>query len=672
MDGGKSPLLIAPNQYAFGINLSVRGGFARTRPPRKKLFIRFASDAVESRFTGKFQGACPYESSFGDDSFIISRGGKLFRMILDGDIGTVSEITPQLSIVTTADFTVPAVNNQVTIPVVSEVVLSVGQMVFIDSGQYEIVNRFVGNIIAEYQGGAAHATVASGAPVLGASNVPIVETRPNPDYYELIFPFQAENYVISLADNQKPVIFDGATTFFPGTTQVPSGQIGAYGMGRVWVVLNDGKTFRGGDLVFGSSGTIQAGYRDAILYFTENDFLNEGGDFQVRVFGSPYTAGDINALQFIATQDTSLGLGPLAVSCGNMVFTVDAPTDRTVWKNLSYPIKTIALLNDGATGPRSIASVNSDIWYRSKDGITSFIQARRNFDNTTAPANTPNSREVSPILDNDDINLLYYGSFMEFDNRLYCTVAPQRTTNGIIHKGIVDINFDLISDLRQKLSPAWEGLQTGLDVFQLVKGRFDGVERGFAFADNDGELELWEFVTGSDDITNDGSAISYVPIKCSLDSRSLTGGMPFQLKQIDTLELFFDEIDGTDIPVTVKFRPDQYPDWIDWHNFTLCSPVKNCADTTCPTGQPGVRQYAARITLPKPPETCNNIQNITMNRGYSFQIRLEWTGCLRLKQARVGMLVRAEKMQGECPGEATCQVFKSCTPEWFDYNSHGT
>ena len=100
---------------------------------------------------------------------------------------------------------------------------------------------------------------------------------------------QAENYWIFQDNQSYPIIFDGAGSrrSNPARKEVPVGNVMGYGMGRLVVALPDRQSFRVGDLVFGDSGNPALGRRDAILHFTENDFLNEGGDFVARVFGAP-------------------------------------------------------------------------------------------------------------------------------------------------------------------------------------------------------------------------------------------------------------------------------------------------------------------------------------------------------------------------------------------------
>lgn len=483
MDSGKDASLIAGNQVAMACNLSMRGALCQTRNPLTRVAL---SDLTNGRFTGRFQGASSYEAETGNDGFILSVGGKLFR-IQFGEQNTIIEITPKVSIVTTSDFAVPGIGSNVTIDVTSETPLNESDTVEIDSGRYVVVNKLLNQFVGEYAGGAANATAPQGSAVLDSDGNQIFDYQPNPANADLIYSFQAENYSIILGGQNKTIIYDGANSRQARVNELPPSVYGLYAWGRIWLTLNDLRTFIAGDIVYGPSGTAQNGFRDAILKVTENDFLNEGG-----VFGVPNNAGPITSMFALATQDTSLGIGPILIGTTNSIISCNAPVDRTTWKNLTYPIQTISLLDEGPKGPWAVSSVNGDAWYRGLSAVRSFIVARRDMNMW---GNTPVSREVSAILDKDSKDLLRHAKTMYFDNRLFCTAAPYFTSSGISHRGLVVVNFDMVSDLRQKSPAAWEGVFSGLQFLQVIKARINGTERGFAFASNGSSVELWEFQT---------------------------------------------------------------------------------------------------------------------------------------------------------------------------------
>ncbi len=673
VDGGVSPSLIQPNQVASACNYSFRDAFVKTRPPYINLPLTFANDVVESRFTGKFQGSVFYQSRFGTSGFVLSRGGKLFLITL-GTTNVVSEITPTLVIVTTADFTVPAPAASVVVMVNSEVELTIGESIIIDSGSYTITNRATGQITVTYNGGAANAVAAAGASVFDSGGGPIIEYETNPAGLDFVHLFLAENYVIILAEQQAPVIFDGFMARRAGIGEIPSGVLGVYGWGRIWITLNDRRSFVAGDIVRGPSGTPALDFVDSILKFTENDFLNEGG-----AFGVPFNAGPITAMQFLATQDTSLGIGVLLVGTTNMVFSVNAPVDRTTWKNLQYPIQTVSLLDYGPQGPRSTVSVNGDMWYRSVDGVRSFIVARRDID---VWGNTPMSREIDPVLSFDTENQLFYGSAVLFDNKWFITVSPYFTELGFAHRGLEAINFDLISNLRGKTPPSWEGLKTGLNFFQVLKGTVHSKERMFAFVLNGAgdDIELWEMKPDQDtsyydqfiEIGERDTTITRTSVQSWLDTKSYDFQSPFTPKLLNMAELFLDEIVDT-VTLRILFKPDQYPAWLVWTTINICATVSQCTVQTpgqfsCSVWAMNQRQYAARIRIPEPPETCNTIAGTPVNIGHEFQFRFEQTGHARIRRFRAHGIPQPQETAGECPTEQACKTFPGCDENWFTYS----
>lgn len=663
MDFGTDASLIGADQCAFASNLSFSGDLVKTRPP-------WISRPLDTAIRSRFQGAIVYET-LNQQGILLAAGGHLYYITLNPNgPATVKDVTPVLSIVVTAAFTVPAPAVTVMVSVSSEAPFTIGQTLVIDSGTYTVTNLFANALLLTYVGGAANATVANGAPILsGGDQVILVLANPANDLF--VHMFQAEIYIVVMANQQKPVFFDGASARQAGIGEIPSSVLGVYAWGRIWFVLPDRRTFGAGDIVYGPSGTPALGGVDAILKVSENDFLNEGG-----FFAAPNNAGEITSAMPLATIDTALGIGPILFGTTNSVFSVNAPVDRTTWKNLTYPIQTVSLIDYGPMGPRNTIPINNDMWYRSIDGVRSFIIARRN---TTAPGNTPLSHEVSPILANDTQELLFYGSSALFDNRLFTTVSPNLKDSGIVHDGVVAVNFDSLSTMRGKQPPIWEGPQSGLKFLQVLRGRIAGKERCFAFAlneDADNLIELWEFLpegSGYYDtyvtVSGINSTLVRTPIQSVLESRRYNYN---QLVQLRMAEIFIDEI-VDEITLVIKFRPDEYPGWITWATIHLCASVSQCTIPTpapfnCVVFRPNARTYAARILLPEPSEACNTISGMSLNKGYSFQFRFEGTGSFQLRMFKPHVRFLSDSMTAECPpGEATCISVEDCGTPWYDY-----
>jgi hypothetical protein len=117
---------------------------------------------------------------------------------------------------------------------------------------------------------------------------------------------QAERWTVIQDGQNAPFLYNRAECRRASDNEVPTAQVGAYGNGRLWV--GSGSAYAAGDLVGSSSGNPDINRIDAVLKFTENDYLNEGG-----AFATPTNAGPITALTVMSALDTAVGEGDLIV-----------------------------------------------------------------------------------------------------------------------------------------------------------------------------------------------------------------------------------------------------------------------------------------------------------------------------------------------------------------------
>lgn len=464
---------------------------------------------------------------------------------------------------------------------------------------------------------------------------------------------QAENFLVVQDGIDRPIIFDGASSRRALPHEIKTGTVMAYAQGRIWYALPDGYSFRATDLVWSTP----AG-RAAVLQETENTFLNESGDFAV-----PGNSGRIRAMVVPVNLDTSLGQGPLQVFTTKGVFSVNAPVDRTAWKDVTYPIQTVSQLEYGALGSRSAIPVNGDIFYRSLDGVRSFALARRTFADW---GNTPISSEMERVIKFDQIDLLNFSSAVLFENRFLLTAWPKYTDLGVYHRGLMALDFDLISSMGQEAPPAWEGVWTGLNILQIVKGTFGEMERCFLFVQNtDSEIELWEIVS-SELFDNGVNRIVWSFESPAFDFRS-----PMSLKRLDTGTLFVQDINGR-VDFNVKYRPDQHPCWIDWHTWSECATVEQCQsdlEGPCPTLENLKPQYRPKMRLPQPADYCSEATGMLYRDCFEAQMRVQVEGPATVKQGRLTAIDRTEPPYGECRGEGPCVSVACCLPDPIAYRA---
>ena len=656
VDSSIAPSAILQNQVSWAINTTFRESFPTPRPPWHGRWLVYENESTKERInSGVFQTACFYENPNGAPSIIVQRGGRLFQIIIEPQRYSVKEITVKNNVFPIYDFTVPAVGASVDIYVNHIEPFLVSSPIVIADGTYnptliasdqevtiDGATVIVDIVRAVYSGGSSVATVTGGTPIYQDGAI-LQWNDTNPAGELFAYAFQAENWAIIMQGQNNPILFDGSAARRSGglaKQEIPPGYCGAYINGRIWVAKPNRSEFVAGDLINSTGSLGQQSGIDAILGFTNNTFLNEGGSFSV-----PSNAGPITAIIATVQLDTSLGQGPVSIYTTNSIFTNAAPPDAATWKDLQFPIQTVAQVDYGSVAPRAVVNVNSDTWYRSPNGVQPFIIGRRNFN--SGWGNTTMSNEMLRVLNYEAEPLVEYESAVLFDNRFLMTCSPKLTTNGVVFQGVAVMNFDEISTMWNRSNPCWEGVWTGLNIFQLVRGRYDGVEHCFALAcGTNGELEVWEQVyDGYEDVcvsSIDGTITTTTsPIVAVIETRSFDFKTPFELKQLSEGELYVDRLAGQ-ADFSVKLRPDQYPAWVDWQSWSECNKNTSC-DEFCgiPVGyKPGYRPY---MQLQMPPETALTGAVNRVNRGYEFQVYLRWTSC-RIKQLRLTATVELEPL----------------------------
>jgi hypothetical protein len=404
--------------------------------------------------------------------------------------------------------------------------------------------------------------------------------------------------------------------------ELPAGRMGCYGLGQNWVALVDGLSFICSDISRGPSGTQANNYRDAVLKTTDLTF--RGGSFAI-----PGAGNVITSMTFTTNLDQALGQGSLMVGTAQFMASCLAPID---FNNppTNGPILTFSLVGTGPVAQNSTIRVNSDIYFRSIQGIGSLILARRDFD---TPGNTPISQEMNRVLDPDNKTLLNYGSAIVFNNRFLITVSPQASSQGVLHAGLIALNLDPVSGMRNKQPPVYDGLWTGINTLQLVAGIFNGSERAFAFTFNNAlsKIELYEILpTAAMDNRSVPDPAQYfdngnMAITWSIETASL---FREDIKSRDTqISLRGLEFAVSDLIGTVRFELFFKADdgcWTPWHAFSICS------------NSDSVPQYYPRLSCGEPSSAlCDPIMNYPLRDGYTFQFKFIISGICKLVRARV-------------------------------------
>lgn len=501
------------------------------------------------------------------------------------------------------------------------------------------------------------------------------EARPNDkpiQYFQ-----QAEQFLIVQDGQSTPLIYDGQSvrlSNLAGTggtdadhhpwTEVPVGTVMAYSGGRLWVTLPNQTSFVAGDGVYGPTGTPTYQMRDSVLRFTENQYINEGFAFAV-----PSNMSPIRAMVSLANLDTSLGQGSLQVFTPTGCFSVNAPFDRTEWKNLTYPIKTVSLIDQGSLSYRATQLVNGDAWYRAQDGFRSFLIARRDFGTW---GNRAMSYEVIRHLKDDDQNLLQFSSAAVFDNRLLATCTPQfDPIHGVYHRGLVALDFIPLTSIAGPQPPCWDGLWTGLDILQIFTVQSEGVTHCMAavlaLADGSGirRIQLWELQrdTGPDLKVAGIELRTARAIETPLLDFSTSGSNRLEQKLLEAADIWIDKVSGL-VDFTLSYRPDEHPCWFFWKHWQVCAKVKTCASDSvhgCAVDLNKREQYRPRIGALRPSDGVVSYTGQPSRNGYAFQFRLEIVGDAEVTAMRFLSNRIIEAVFGaDLPEEASCTEFVAC------------
>ncbi len=416
------------------------------------------------------------------------------------------------------------------------------------------------------------------------------------------------------------IIYNGSTARRAGVGEVPRGRMMAYLNGRLWVAIN------ANELVAGDIRTRDAGSE---LNFTETNYLSGGG--------SLWFSRGMTALAGIPVTGTS-DYGALLVFGRDYTESVRADiTDRDAWS--TYPgFVTNVLRSVGAVGDWSVTEVNQDLFWR--DALGQLRSLRSSLQSESGPGNSSLSREVSRIVDFDSEQLLGWSSGIYFQNRHLFTASPfLNLQGGVSFRDLVSLDFAPISTMQGRSSPAYDGNWSGVNWTQLLSGEFNGKQRAFGISsDDDGLNRLWEFSTGSvDDMTlSCGSSVITppVPIECAVEYPRVDFADPKKRKQLTRCDVWLSEIDG-EINLKAYWRSDNDQQWTLWDEVDECATLTDPAVTTPHVWKNLLPQQRPLIKTFSIPDALDDVIKYQKAVGFTFQVRLVWTGSLKIQRAVV-------------------------------------
>jgi hypothetical protein len=334
---------------------------------------------------------------------------------------------------------------------------------------------------------------------------------------------------------------------------------------------------------------LEQGDPSTALKFTETGYFLGGGDFQFP--------SEITALIDIPRLDTTTGQGSMLIGTKNNLYSLRTEiTDRDAWGQT--PAFQTHVLPIGVAGHGAIAQVNTDVYFRSPDGLRS---ARLAVTDMSQPGFGGLQQEIPERFQNwriRDSKVIY------FNDRLLVTVDPIQYKGKTIYQGLVALNFDSLNKIGEKSPPVYDGFWDNI----LIRDMVVADDRCFIVKASDDGDELWE-------LHRDGFGLAdeSPPVYC-IETRAMNGGDPSGLKSMHRLDLWFSQIQD-DLEVSVDFRVDK-AGYLPWSNFKVSR--QGGEDHYAPVSS---ESYISKVTMPTPDPTPN---------GNSFQFRVHWTGRAKL------------------------------------------
>lgn len=99
----------------------------------------------------------------------------------------------------------------------------------------------------------------------------------------------------------------------------------------------------------------------------------------------------------------------------------------------------------------------------------------------------------------------------------------------------------------------------------------------------------------------------------------------------------------------IYYRPDNYPHWTLWRDFTDKFDMIGKAGTIDQGGNPTARAgFAPRVPLGKPQNDCDQTTKRNLRRGYDFQVKFIGSGHVVFDRFRIHAQRQVEKATSKC------------------------
>lgn len=602
------PALLPPNQYSWGVNVAVRGGYPRTRPGFK--FVKALPNGV-------IQGACYFKNSSSEQLMTLI-DGRLYNSQTTDANAPVLDVTPvgetnnyvsrRASMVAANDFLV-------TQDGVNPAIVYTGSNSYRSKNILEELSSYI----------ALEITMGANNPRINVSSTSglfpgmLVQTARGIPANTVIVSVDTATEV-TLSKSCTLTALAAAKFFPPGPLQlnvsIPVGSIMAFGNGRLWVA--------NGNQLF--AGDLAGSYAGSEVRFSETQYLNGGGSFS---FDS-----EITGLAFLPGSDTSTGQGDLIVFTKNEIAAIRSNIfDRTTWQ-ATPGMQRKMFIGGGCVSADCMIVTNNDVFFRSLDGIRSLVQTVQF--SKSVNVTLVDSVEADRVInyDTERWTNLSCAAYFEYRALYGCTPKIQKVNGSqsdynIVFTKLVSQDFNP-GVYEGNYPPVYDGEWTGLQVCKFVVGRFNGVQRAFALVcGSDGNNALYEITRNdySDTVPDGNGGTKSLPVSAEVECRRMAFQSPDEIKELVRADLNFSDIYGS-VSWALDFTPDYYPSYFPIQSGQISFDTETQELETCSPPDLGLGYRTIRTV--KPSDSCVIGISRKARFGYLFQPRISWTGYAKL------------------------------------------
>lgn len=687
MDGSLGPSILPLNKFAKGINLSVRGGFARTRPA---LLEQSVSGMPAPTALDLELNTVPDELDVSARTLILTLESTLSGAVVGGSVritksdGTIFDATitaideaPKYEFSWAAGIdNAPTVYTDFTVEDSS----LVANPAFQGAGVWSLESgdRFVfvvaGHVYSLEIGTLVVTQITGTDPwtdpvfdteaqcylcqadrymvVQDGTSDPVVvmdeDGTPRQFLYTEDASYGSEDHARYLSGSDADFVFGSNLAGYEGYPPqgVPTGTVMAYVMGRLHVVPRyvPGGTETGRPY-FLSGDIVKPSDPEDCLRFKETQYLTGGG-----AHGMPVEMGFIHGMFMMRNSEAGTGVGDLYALGRNglSAFAVSLSRDQWTDSNIAQGL----FVGSGTKSPWSIVQANNEVLFRGTDGIRSISYTTSAQWRSGSLLNLPLSTEVAEYM--QDADYLPHVSASFFDNHylISCAGVHDRYFQGLLHMDQATV-VNLGSPAS---SPAYTGVWTGDDFAQVLCARKDDVPRGFIFAAGP-KLYLID-----DAVDQDNAAVS---IESRIETRAYNFQDPVARKVLQKVDLWVSDV-TQDTTITVYVRPDGYPYW---------APVST---KTILVGSGSASQIRRKLHfgLDSNADYCDPVSCRPLHNASELQFAIAWTGHMQLDRAIFVADVIGEAPSDPCSETSAVVIEPSSTAgvelEDFTYRIDGS